>query len=220
MLSHIYLLIFLSSLSWACWLWCRSRSSGVYGSSELVAECTAPCALDFQMVLCSWASVPLCVHSSREHVTPEMNKLRQSLRRKKPTYVPEASRPHQWQADEEAVRKGKCNFPVRVSTQTSDNWEFRFVSMSSKIMIYFRLKKSHILSLFDMIIKIIVKLEFSVSLDVPKMTHKGAPECFSLFNSVSMVIFCDSCACFVCSESANRIALTFCYWLVGSRRLA
>uniref|UniRef100_A0A3B4UFD0 Numb-like protein n=1 Tax=Seriola dumerili TaxID=41447 RepID=A0A3B4UFD0_SERDU len=47
------------------------------------------------------------------HVTPEMNKLRQSLRRKKPTYVPEASRPHQWQADEEAVRKGKCNFPVR-----------------------------------------------------------------------------------------------------------
>lgn len=48
-------------------------------------------------------------------MTPEMNKLRQSLRRKKPTYVPEASRPHQWQADEEAVRKGKCNFPVRVN---------------------------------------------------------------------------------------------------------
>uniref|UniRef100_A0AAY5EN95 Numb-like protein n=1 Tax=Electrophorus electricus TaxID=8005 RepID=A0AAY5EN95_ELEEL len=42
-----------------------------------------------------------------------MNKLRQSLRRKKPTYVPEASRPHQWQADEEAVRKGKCSFSVR-----------------------------------------------------------------------------------------------------------
>ncbi|XP_030007341.1 numb-like protein isoform X1 [Sphaeramia orbicularis] len=51
--------------------------------------------------------------STREPVTPEMNKLRQSLRRKKPTYVPEASRPHQWQADEEAVRKGKCNFAVR-----------------------------------------------------------------------------------------------------------
>ncbi|XP_041092421.1 protein numb homolog isoform X3 [Polyodon spathula] len=42
-----------------------------------------------------------------------MNKLRQSLRRKKPCYVPEASRPHQWQFDEEAVRKGKCSFPVR-----------------------------------------------------------------------------------------------------------
>ncbi|XP_005173435.1 numb-like protein isoform X1 [Danio rerio] len=51
--------------------------------------------------------------STREFESVEMNKLRQSLRRKKPTYVPEASRPHQWQADEEAVRKGKCNFPVR-----------------------------------------------------------------------------------------------------------
>ncbi|GAA6092776.1 numb-like protein isoform X1, partial [Tachysurus ichikawai] len=51
--------------------------------------------------------------SSREPESVEMNKLRQSLRRKKPTYVPEASRPHQWQADEEAVRKGKCSFAVR-----------------------------------------------------------------------------------------------------------
>ncbi|XP_061437449.1 numb-like protein isoform X1 [Lethenteron reissneri] len=42
-----------------------------------------------------------------------MNKLRQSLRRKKENYVPEASRPHQWQADEEAVRRGHCNFPVK-----------------------------------------------------------------------------------------------------------
>ncbi|XP_048016040.1 numb-like protein isoform X2 [Megalobrama amblycephala] len=50
---------------------------------------------------------------NREFESVEMNKLRQSLRRKKPTYMPEASRPHQWQADEEAVRKGKCNFPVR-----------------------------------------------------------------------------------------------------------
>uniref|UniRef100_A0A8C2WVJ5 Numb-like protein n=1 Tax=Cyclopterus lumpus TaxID=8103 RepID=A0A8C2WVJ5_CYCLU len=59
------------------------------------------------------SAVPPPPPSPMEHVTPEMNKLRQSLRRKKPTYVPEASRPHQWQADEEAVRKGKCNFPVR-----------------------------------------------------------------------------------------------------------
>ncbi|XP_046719027.1 numb-like protein isoform X3 [Silurus meridionalis] len=51
--------------------------------------------------------------SNREPESLEMNKLRQSLRRKKPTYVPEASRPHQWQADEEAVRKGKCCFAVR-----------------------------------------------------------------------------------------------------------
>ncbi|XP_008290385.1 numb-like protein isoform X1 [Stegastes partitus] len=62
----------------------------------------------------SWGEMGEAIElSTREHVTPEMNKLRQSLRRKKPTYVPEASRPHQWQADEEAVRKGKCNFAVR-----------------------------------------------------------------------------------------------------------
>ncbi|XP_041070030.1 protein numb homolog isoform X2 [Carcharodon carcharias] len=42
-----------------------------------------------------------------------MNKLRQSFRRKKDIYVPESSRPHQWQTDEEAVRSGKCSFQVK-----------------------------------------------------------------------------------------------------------
>ncbi|XP_074765264.1 protein numb homolog [Athene noctua] len=45
-----------------------------------------------------------------------MNKLRQSFRRKKDVYVPEASRPHQWQTDEEGVRTGKCSFPVKLPT--------------------------------------------------------------------------------------------------------
>lgn len=44
-----------------------------------------------------------------------MNKLRQSFRRKKDIYVPESSRPHQWQTDEEAVRSGKCSFGVKVT---------------------------------------------------------------------------------------------------------
>nr|DBA14301.1 TPA: hypothetical protein GDO54_005294 [Pyxicephalus adspersus] len=47
-----------------------------------------------------------------------MNKLRQSFRRKKDVYVPEASRPHQWQTDEESVRTGKCSFQVKVGGQT------------------------------------------------------------------------------------------------------
>ncbi|XP_059375420.1 protein numb homolog isoform X3 [Carassius carassius] len=42
-----------------------------------------------------------------------MNKLRQSFRRKKDVYVPESSRPHQWQTDEEAVRGRKCSFAVK-----------------------------------------------------------------------------------------------------------
>lgn len=44
-----------------------------------------------------------------------MNRLRQSFRRKKDIYVPESSRPHQWQTDEEAVRGGKCSFAVKVT---------------------------------------------------------------------------------------------------------
>lgn len=47
-----------------------------------------------------------------------MNKLRQSFRRKKDVYVPESSRPHQWQTDEEAVRSGKCSFAVKVTLPT------------------------------------------------------------------------------------------------------
>uniref|UniRef100_S4R9U0 Protein numb homolog n=1 Tax=Petromyzon marinus TaxID=7757 RepID=S4R9U0_PETMA len=43
-----------------------------------------------------------------------MNRLRQSFRRKKEKGVPESSRPHQWQTDEEAVRHGQCSFPVKV----------------------------------------------------------------------------------------------------------
>ncbi|XP_030069657.1 protein numb homolog isoform X3 [Microcaecilia unicolor] len=42
-----------------------------------------------------------------------MNRLRQSFRKKKDVYVPEASRPHQWQTDEESVRTGKCSFFVK-----------------------------------------------------------------------------------------------------------
>lgn len=51
----------------------------------------------------------------------KMNKLRQSFRRKKDVYVPEASRPHQWQTDEEGVRTGKCSFPVKVRAHVSIN---------------------------------------------------------------------------------------------------
>lgn len=47
-----------------------------------------------------------------------MNKLRQSFRRKKDVYVPESSRPHQWQTDEEGVRTGKCSFAVKVTLTT------------------------------------------------------------------------------------------------------
>ncbi|XP_035206269.1 protein numb-like isoform X2 [Stegodyphus dumicola] len=45
-----------------------------------------------------------------------MDRLRRSLRdsfRKKKDHIPECSKPHQWQADEAAVRAGTCSFPVK-----------------------------------------------------------------------------------------------------------
>ncbi|XP_067129226.1 protein numb isoform X2 [Centruroides vittatus] len=45
-----------------------------------------------------------------------MDRLRRSLRdsfRKRRDHVPECSKPHQWQADEAAVRGGTCNFSVK-----------------------------------------------------------------------------------------------------------
>ncbi|XP_044753848.1 protein numb isoform X2 [Coccinella septempunctata] len=45
-----------------------------------------------------------------------MDRLRRSFRdsfRRRKDRVPEASKPHQWQADESAVRQGTCTFPVK-----------------------------------------------------------------------------------------------------------
>uniref|UniRef100_H2ZR74 PID domain-containing protein n=1 Tax=Ciona savignyi TaxID=51511 RepID=H2ZR74_CIOSA len=39
--------------------------------------------------------------------------LRQSFRRKKKANVPESSRPHQWQQDEDSVKSAKCSFHVK-----------------------------------------------------------------------------------------------------------
>lgn len=40
---------------------------------------------------------------------------RDSFRRRKESHVPESSKPHQWQADESAVRSATCAFHVKVS---------------------------------------------------------------------------------------------------------
>ncbi|XP_025017898.1 protein numb isoform X2 [Tetranychus urticae] len=45
-----------------------------------------------------------------------MDRLRKSFRgsfRKKKDHITESSKPHQWQADEQAVRNGTCSFPVK-----------------------------------------------------------------------------------------------------------
>lgn len=45
-----------------------------------------------------------------------MDRLRRSFRdsfRRRKDRVPESSKPHQWQADDQAVRSATCSFPVK-----------------------------------------------------------------------------------------------------------
>ena len=45
-----------------------------------------------------------------------MDRLRKSFRdsfRRRKDQIPEASKPHMWQADEQAVRNATCAFPVK-----------------------------------------------------------------------------------------------------------
>lgn len=45
-----------------------------------------------------------------------MDRLRRSFRdsfRRRKDRVPESSKPHQWQSDEQAVRSATCSFPVK-----------------------------------------------------------------------------------------------------------
>lgn len=77
--------------------------------------CTATLATKILIIATDWSTGgPQSSNTFlRQVVKVNMNKLRQSFRRKKDVYVPEASRPHQWQTDEEGVRTGKCSFPVK-----------------------------------------------------------------------------------------------------------
>lgn len=75
-----------------------------------------------------------------------MNKLRQSFRRKKDVYVPESSRPHQWQTDEEAVRGGKCSFAVKVMNTHTHTPVLNHLQLSIVFMLEITRALRHLLS--------------------------------------------------------------------------
>lgn len=76
------------------------------GSGLLVSEYFQP--LDFNTIL-----VKDEVNVNMQRMNSLRRSLRESFRRKKDS-GPESSKPHQWQADEEAVRAGSCTFHVKV----------------------------------------------------------------------------------------------------------
>lgn len=73
---------------------------------------------------------------------------RDSFRRRKDPHVPESSKPHQWQADETAVRSATCAFHVKVIQSTvyyrSKNQSFRFKWTSSIPKSIFSIRQSRV----------------------------------------------------------------------------
>ncbi|KAG1682320.1 Protein numb [Nymphon striatum] len=72
---------------------------------------------NFKLAISGYASNNFFLQWLTPHKTKRrMDRLRRSLResfRRKKDHVPECSKPHQWQADEQAVRSGTCNFHVK-----------------------------------------------------------------------------------------------------------
>lgn len=69
-----------------------------------------------------------------------MDRLRRSLRdsfRRKKDHIPECSKPHQWQADEAAVRAGTCSFPVKVSEKVIVLFFFQLKFAVFYILLYY-----------------------------------------------------------------------------------
>lgn len=74
---------------------------------------------------------------------------RDSFRRRKDPHVPESSKPHQWQADETAVRSATCAFHVKVLRSTiyyyySKNRSFHFKWTSSIPKSIFNIRHSRL----------------------------------------------------------------------------
>lgn len=66
------------------------------------------------MLLCSLQKGSSFRFSKRS--PKKMDRLRRSFResfRRRKDRVPESSKPHQWQADDQAVRSATCSFPVK-----------------------------------------------------------------------------------------------------------
>jgi len=61
---------------------------------------------------------------------------RDSFRRRKDPHVPESSKPHQWQADESAVRSATCAFHVKVSIKVNNNTEYVYQSVTTSNQMY------------------------------------------------------------------------------------
>ncbi|XP_007891427.1 protein numb homolog isoform X2 [Callorhinchus milii] len=144
-----------------------------------------------------------------------MNKLRQSFRRKKDIYVPESSRPHQWQTDEEAVRIGKCSFQVKYLGHVEVE-ESRGMHICEEAVKRLKSERKFFKALFGKSGKKAVKAVLWVSADGLRVVDEKTKDLI-VDQTIEKVSFCapdrnfDKAFSYICRDGTTRRWICHCF---------
>ncbi|XP_072119890.1 protein numb homolog isoform X4 [Mobula birostris] len=144
-----------------------------------------------------------------------MNKLRQSFRRKKDVYVPESSRPHQWQTDEEAVRGGKCSFQVKYLGHVEVD-ESRGMHICEEAVKKLKSERKFFKALFGKTGKKAVKAVLWVSADGLRVVDEKTKDLI-VDQTIEKVSFCapdrnfDKAFSYICRDGTTRRWICHCF---------
>lgn len=144
-----------------------------------------------------------------------MNKLRQSFRRKKDIYVPESSRPHQWQTDEEAVRSGKCSFQVKYLGHVEVD-ESRGMHICEEAVKKLKSERKFFKALFGKTGKKAVKALLWVSADGLRVVDEKTKDLI-VDQTIEKVSFCapdrnfDKAFSYICRDGTTRRWICHCF---------
>ncbi|KAK6479245.1 protein numb-like protein isoform X1 [Huso huso] len=147
-----------------------------------------------------------------------MNKLRQSFRRKKDIYVPESSRPHQWQTDEEGVRGRKCSFAVKYLGHVEVD-ESRGMHICEDAVKRLKTDRKFFKSFFGKAGKKAVKAVLWVSADGLRVVDDKTKDLI-LDQTIEKVSFCapdrnfDRAFSYICRDGTTRRWICHCFMAV------
>ncbi|XP_058843241.1 protein numb homolog isoform X5 [Acipenser ruthenus] len=147
-----------------------------------------------------------------------MNKLRQSFRRKKEIYVPESSRPHQWQTDEEGVRGRKCSFAVKYLGHVEVD-ESRGMHICEDAVKRLKTDRKFFKSFFGKAGKKAVKAVLWVSADGLRVVDDKTKDLI-LDQTIEKVSFCapdrnfDRAFSYICRDGTTRRWICHCFMAV------
>ncbi|XP_067847232.1 protein numb homolog isoform X2 [Heptranchias perlo] len=159
-----------------------------------------------------------CYAEPLESEWSKMNKLRQSFRRKKDIYVPESSRPHQWQTDEEAVRSGKCSFQVKYLGHVEVD-ESRGMHICEEAVKRLKSERKFFKALFGKTGKKPVKAVLWVSADGLRVVDEKTKDLI-VDQTIEKVSFCapdrnfDKAFSYICRDGTTRRWICHCFLAV------